>query len=1009
MTGPGEITASPERLFCGGGGGGASGDDPVPDAAASSGQSGGGIIYIRARAVQVTTGFIRANGGGFIITSSEGGGGGGAGGSIVLHTDGSSFGNLPVQARGADGIGMTGVGDGGGGGGGGGGIFLITTTANATNITGGDGGFALDGGAFQGTDGTDGLVQNLATAPGVTQCIFNQRPVLGNDTATVDEDNQVNFDVGGNDSDPDGDALNNPTIQSGPSNGAVVVEANGTLTYTPNAEFSGTDSFVYEVCDVRNACQTATVNITVNPINDTPVALDDSAATDEDISVAILILDNDVDVDGDNLTPTITGAPSLGTANVNANGSVTYIPDNNVSGTDTFEYTVCDPSNACDTATVTVVITGQNDRPSATDDTDTVAEDGTVVIDVLDNDNDVDGDALTTGILTPPSNGTAVVLGDNTVRYTPNNDFFGNDTFSYQACDPDGLCDSALVVVTVTPVNDAPVAGDDVAFLDEDVPQRIPVLTNDVDVDGDALTVAIVTPPGTGTAIVNADNTITFTPAENFNGAESLVYEVCDPSNVCDTATLTLVITPVNDAPIARNDVETTNEDAFVNVSVLDNDEDPDGDALTVSPVSQPSNGTAVAIGTALIRYTPNPNFAGDDVFTYQSCDPSGACDVAIVNVTVTPVNDAPVATDDVANTDEDVPVVIPVLANDVDVDGDVLTVSISTPPAVGTAVAQPDGTVRYVPPANFSGAVSFVYEVCDPSNACDTAQVNLTIDGVNDVPVANNDTANTLEDIAVLIDVTANDIDADGDTLTPSVASAPSNGVATVDGNQIRYTPAAGFSGADSFTVEVCDPAGACDTSVVNVTVDPVNGEVLALDDTATVDEDDTIAIDVLGNDTDADGDPLTPSITTPPTSGTAEVLGDGTIRYTPNADFAGEDTFVYEACDPSNACDAALVTVTVTPVNDAPVAADDAFQVTESQSTTLAVLDNDSDVDGDVLTPSISAVPTSGTATVNGDGTVTYTPDDDFPRHRHLHLRSVRPLKRLRLGHGDRCRHRQ
>ncbi len=288
----------------------------------------------------------------------------------------------------------------------------------------------------------------------------------------------------------------------------------------------------------------------------------------------------------------------------------------------------------------------------ATKDVASTNEDTPVVIPVLTNDSDTDGALVpgTVASVTPPANGTININAlTGEITYTPNPNFTGTDTFIYQVCDNGtplpSLCDTAEVTVTVNPVNDAPVAVDDVNSTTEETPVNGNVSPNDSDVDGPGATFTTVTTPPNGTIVLNPDGTYTYTPNPNFTGTDVFTYQICDGGtpNLCDTATVTLTVTPVNDGPIANPDNSTTNEDTPVTITVLSNDSDVDG-ALVPGSVTvgvQPANGTVnINTITGEITYTPNPNFTGTDTFIYQVCDNGtplpALCDTALVTVTVT-------------------------------------------------------------------------------------------------------------------------------------------------------------------------------------------------------------------------------------------------------------------------------------------------------------------------------------------------------------------------------------
>jgi hypothetical protein len=321
-----------------------------------------------------------------------------------------------------------------------------------------------------------------------------------------------------------------------------------------------------------------------------------------------------------------------------------------------------------------------------------------------------------------------------------------------------------------------------------------------------------------------------------------------------------VTITPVNDPPSAVDDTATVLEDTSNNpIDVLANDNDIDGDNLTIVSVTTPTHGSASTDGN-YTYYTPDGDYTGSDQFSYTISDGSGSTDTALVNVTVSGVNDPPVAVDDYVGVPEDsTNNQIDVLVNDVDIDGDTLIVTGVTVPLHGTATYT-TSYVYYTPDTNYNGPDQFSYSISDGNGGTDTATVYVTVGGVNDPPVANDDTATVLEDsVNNQIDVLANDNDPDGDNLTIVSVTTPAHGSASTDGNYTYYTPDGDYTGSDQYTYTISDGKGGTDTATVNVTISPVNDPPNADNDIATVSEDSSNnQIDVLANDDDVDGDTL-------------------------------------------------------------------------------------------------------------------------------------------------------
>jgi VCBS repeat-containing protein len=301
------------------------------------------------------------------------------------------------------------------------------------------------------------------------------------------------------------------------------------------------------------------------------------------------VLDNDEDLDQDELTAVLVTGPGEGTLNLSADGSFTYTPAPGYNGTDTFTYAAGD-GDLSDEATVTIDVGAVNDPPLAVDDEASTDEDTPATIAVLTNDSDSDDDDLDVASITQGSDGSVTLNTDGTITYNPNANFNGSDSFGYTISDGNGGSDDATVSITVTAVNDAPVAHDDAFDVDEDtelVVNAPGVLANDEDLDQDELTAVLVTGPGAGTLNLNADGSFTYTPAPGYNGTDSFTY-AADDGELSDEATVTIDVGAVNDPPLAVDDEAFTDADSPVTIAVLLNDTDPDDDDLSVTDVADP-------------------------------------------------------------------------------------------------------------------------------------------------------------------------------------------------------------------------------------------------------------------------------------------------------------------------------------------------------------------------------------------------------------------------------------
>lgn len=821
----------------------------------------------------------------------------------------------------------------------------------------------------------------FCTAAGVTIEILplNDAPIAVEDFY-VSDGSPITENVVVNDIDADNETLV-VTANTDPSNGTVSVDTDGTFTYIPNPGFSGQDTFTYTVCDSQGDCATTTVYINVVLANQPPIAVDDQYTLDEDTSISGNVTLNDIDPEGLELLATLLDSTNRGVVSFTSQGSFTYTPNPNYRGQDTLIYQVCDPFGLCDTAIAVFTVLPIYDEVIAIDDNYTINEDQVLTSNVRGNDPNPDGGPLVYSVVNGVTTGTLVFQANGSFTYTPPAEWSGVDTFEYKVCDATGYCDQAIVTITVLIVNDAPVAGDDTFTVDEDAVLNADVSTNDSDIDSPVLTYAVNTDPANGTATMNADGTFVYTPNANYNGTDTFTYEVCDEGGNCVIATVTIVVNPMYDAAVAVNDVYTVVEDGVLANNVGNNDENIDGGPLTFTLVVDVSNGTLVLNGDGTFVYTPDANYVGGDEFVYQMCDAAGTCSNANVQITVTPVNDAPVANDDAFEVAEDNILSTTVADNDSDVENDDLSFTIVTNTTNGTVVMNADGTFTYTPNADYNGADTFTYSVCDASGDCDEATVLINVSPVPDAPVAEDDNYSVVTGDALNADVSVNDTDVDGDPLTFTLVFDVTNGVLVFnpDGT-FTYTPTPGYIGPDNFTYQACDPIGLCDNATVFIDVLEDNIPPLAVDDEFATDEDTQLNASVATNDSDVDDTVLTYTVQSTTTNGVLILNADGTFVYNPDADFNGTDSFVYLVCDPSGACDEAVVTITVNPVNDAPVANDDTYFVTEDFVLNGNVQDNDTDVENDVLTITLVTDVTNGVLVLNADGTFTYTPNADF-----------------------------
>jgi PKD repeat protein len=511
--------------------------------------------------------------------------------------------------------------------------------------------------------------------------------------------------------------------------------------------------------------------------------------------------------------------------------------------------------------------------------------------------------------------------------------------------------------------NNPPVAEDQTVPTDEDTPVSITLTASDP--EGDPLTYSVVDPPPNG-VLTGSPPVLTYTPAENYNGPDSFTFKTNDGLLDSNIATVSITVNPVNDPPVAASQTSTTPEDTAVLITLTASD--PENDPLTYSVVDDPVHGALTGTPPDL-TYTSAGNYNGPDSFTFKANDGMVDGNIATVSITVSPVNDPPVVENQSVTTDEDIPKVIDKIATDVDDTS--LTFQVVSGPSHGVLI---DGLTywTYDPDQDYNGSDSFTFTANDGEDDSNTATVSITLDPVNDRPVAYPQTISTGEDTPVVITLTGSDVE--GSPLTYHVMAGPAHGLLTGEDELRTYTPAANYTGPDSFTFLVNDDALDSEIVVVNINVVSENDPPVADDKSVTTDEDTPIAVTLTGSD--PDGDPLTYSLVTGPSNGTLSGIEPNLI-YTPDENYndpVSPDSFTFMTNDGSVDSNIATVSITVNPVNDLPIADD--TSVSTPVDTPVDITLTGSDVESPSLDYAIDVYPAHGSL----DGTppnLTYAPE--------------------------------
>jgi len=851
----------------------------------------------------------------------------------------------------------------------------------------------------------------------------NKTPIAVNDVfATSGAD--ISGSLAINDSDPEnGTLIYKTTPISAPTKGILTIQPNGSFTYVVLPTATGTDEFIYEVCDNGTPAACAQGRVVIEFNNLAPLAVNDNYIAEQSTVINGRMNLNDTDPNENELVYSTTPelAPLHGSVVIQEDGSFIYTPVTDYVGTDSFTYKVCDKGIPvqCSTAIVSLELTKLvpiNRAPIAVSDINNTLTNTVISGNVLTNDFDPDGNelALNTTPVVLPAHGSVVILANGNYTYTPNSGYVGEDYFTYSVCEKNTspvLCSEANVTIEVRELinaaNGTPVANEDEVVVQAEKSILIAVLANDFDPDGNPIHISrIPTSVSHGTLVQNPSGTFTYTPETGFTGTDQFVYEICDDQlpALCSRATVSIqVVVPslYNTAPFAADDAYFT-PGTKVSGNLALNDSDLEGNKLVYSttPVSAPAKGTVTISANGLFEYTPDASFEeGTDRFIYQVCDDGNpsACSKATVYITLIR-NKKPELVDDLATTTMDKPVSGNLLANDIDPNGDQLILKLTpvSGPSNGTVLLKADGSYTYTPKTGFVGQDQITYEVCDNGNPPACAQGVLTIKVEKAVPVitdriATNDVNITFKNTAVSGNVLTNDAGFYGYNSNVAMYSEPVNGLVNLAADGLyTYTPKNDYVGVDNFYYTVCTVENPADCDTVNVTIQVIP-DVLSMSAPVAIDDEikslvnTAVKGNVLANDLSVSGEELIlnmiPKVA--PKYGTLVLNASGSFDYQPKAGFTGQDYYLYEICSSiSGLCAQARVTITVS--GDPIVrlfAADDAY-FSEGKALQGNLLNND-------LYPSLSNLTISntpliqashGTVSISNGGIFNYTPTTGF-----------------------------
>ena len=617
-------------------------------------------------------------------------------------------------------------------------------------------------------------------------------------------------------------------------------------------------------------------------------------------------------------------------------------------------------------------------------DTFEVNEDTTLTVgaeqSILLNDGDNDSTVVTARLVEGPANGVLSLESDGTFVYTPNADFFGEDSFTYVGQNGTTETNVTKVTINVLATQDAPVGVADTYTINEDEVLSPSldegVLSNDTDVDGDDLTAIVASEPSNGTLVLNSDGTFTYTPNADFSGTDSFTYRVSDGTDTSSPVTVEITVNEVDDTPVAESDSYSVNADATLEVSaengVLANDTDPDSSNLTAEVVTQPQNGTLTLQNDGSFSYTPDAGFSGDDTFTYRASDGNTTSTETTVTITVDSQDNSvsgfvfhDANNDGVRDVGETgIPGVLVTLSG----------VDSNDNSVVRTALTRSDGSYE------FTELPSGDYELREQ-------QPSALSDGLDSTTIPNATAEDDqILDIVLSGGVSHTENNFGEQSLQSGYYSIRWFFASSADPQDVfRIVVAAGeFNGGNVDLAQQILAAGDEDSGPGG---NDTNSVPVATTDSYTTNEDNSLQVTasngVLNNDTDDDGQSLSAVLVSGSSNGSVDLNSDGSFSYTPNPDFFGTDSFTYIAFDGQDNSLETEVTLTVEAVDDQAVVASDLYLTTRDVALNVSqengVLSNDTDVDS-TLTSIIVTEPDNGTVVLSSDGSFEYVPDSGF-----------------------------
>jgi hypothetical protein len=784
--------------------------------------------------------------------------------------------------------------------------------------------------------------------------------------------------------------------------GTIQEDANGDIRFLADPGFVGTASFEYSLLGPNGDTIIRRALIVVEDVNDMPILEEDHFTIAEGEGFFLdQLLTNDHDPEGDPLSLDHFRGLDHGSISV-VNNRLLFTPEDGFNGELDFSYWVKDRAGSYpQMGQASLTVEPRNLPPVTGDDHFITLEDQALTVTVaklLSNDHDYDGEAIQLSSLHDARHGQVSLNPDNTITFTPDADYAGNDAgFSYTVMDDSGNPATGYAAVEVLDLREAPIVsssnypaineGETITFCPEEIAKFVS------DADGDQLHLDSITNIVGGTATV-VNGFLSFVPDAEFHGTASFDYQANDNHRGTVQGHLEFEVNAVNDPVLMGEDSYQTAEENPLSITVADllaNDIDPEGGAVEFVGLGESSHGTVSLDAGNSILFTPAPDYAGSDAgFFYTVQDSSGLQSTAFVKVQVTDVNDAPVQLPGELSATEDQTLnfdAATLAAFVSDADGDSLTVDTMSN-ANGGVISEANGLYHFSPTANSYGPASLDYTVTDGRGGSVSGTLHMDFSVVDDAAILGNDTLNTMEEQPVTSSIAAlmaNDSDVDGSLQFAGLGAANHGTVSLDAGGVISFTPEMDYFGSDAgFTYTVQDSAGGISSGFVTVTVGNNNDAPESIAQQITLLEDQPLVLDESGLSRflhDADADPLHISSLTNIQGGTISEQ-NGISTFTPDANYHGPASFDYTVDDGQGATVSGTLALDIQSVDDATSFGDDTLHTDEEQTITTsiaALMANDTDNDGALSFGSLSS-PAHGSLLLEEDGSISFTPDMDY-----------------------------